>query len=146
MCRVDRANQTERVTVVVADDVPDYRWLIRFTLMSGGPDKITIVGEAEDGHEALALLLRHHPDIVISDLRMPRLNGLELARRIKQERPETAVILVSAHTEEMHRRMAAVSGADAFINKQALAYNLVPLIQEVLSRRPSAFSLGHEGS
>jgi CheY-like chemotaxis protein len=73
----------ERVTtVVVVDDDPDYLWLVRFILESG-PDKTVIVGETASGEEALALVLQKRPDVVIVDLMMPRLNGLELTRRIK---------------------------------------------------------------
>jgi two-component system response regulator YesN len=82
----------ERVTVVVVDDDPDYLWLVRFILESGS-DRTSIVGEAANGGEALALVLRERPDVVISDLMMPCINGLELTRRIKQERPQTKVIL-----------------------------------------------------
>ena len=90
------------ITIVVADDYPDYRLLVRLILASVS-DTIAIVGEAADGEEALALVLRERPDIVIADLLMPCLNGLELTRRIKHERPHTKVIL----NEFLYRNLRA---------------------------------------
>ena len=106
--------ETHRVegvtTVVVVDDDPDYLWLVRFILESG-PDKTAIVGEAASGEEALGLVLHKHPDIVIVDLMMPRLNGLELTRRIKgtaagEDPPDERLLrgYVSAHRLREWRR------------------------------------------
>jgi DNA-binding NarL/FixJ family response regulator len=129
--------RVERVTtVVVVDDDPDYLWLVRVILEKRG-ERMAIVGEAAGGEEALALVLRHRPDVVIADLMMPRLNGLELTRRIKQERPETKILLMSAYTEDTYRRIASVSGADGFVNKHLIHTGLLPAIREVLVRPPS---------
>jgi DNA-binding NarL/FixJ family response regulator len=122
--------------VVVVDDDPDYLWLVRVILEKRG-ERMAIVGEAAGGEEALALVLRHRPDVVIADLMMPRLNGLELTRRIKQERPETKILLMSAYTEDTYRRIASVSGADGFVNKHLIHTGLLPAIREVLVRPPS---------
>ena len=123
-------------TVIVVDDDPDYLWLVRFILESG-PDKTAIVGEAASGEEALGLVLHKHPDIVIVDLMMPRLNGLELTRRIKQQRPQTKILMMSAYTEDTYRRIASVSGADGFVNKNLIQTALVPAIREIMVRPPS---------
>jgi DNA-binding NarL/FixJ family response regulator len=129
--------RVERVTtVVVVDDDPDYLWLVRVILEKRG-ERITIVGEAAGGEEALALVLHERPDVVIADLMMPRLNGLELTRRIKQERPQTKVLLMSAYTEDTYRRIASVSGADGFVNKHLIHTSLLPAIREVIVRPPS---------
>jgi len=124
------------VTVVVVDDDPDYLWLVRVILEMRG-NGITIVGEAASGERALALVLHERPDVVIADLMMPRLNGLELTRRIKQERPQTKVLLMSAYTEDTYRRIASVSGADGFLNKHMIHTGLLPAIREVMVRPPS---------
>jgi two-component system, NarL family, invasion response regulator UvrY len=130
--RVDRVT-----TVVVVDDDPDYLWLVRFILESG-PDKAAIVGEAASGEEALGLVLDKRPDIVIVDLMMPRLNGLELTRRIKEERPQTKILLMSAYTEDTYRRIAFVSGADGFVNKNLIRTGLLPAVREIMVQPPSA--------
>lgn len=124
------------MTVVVVDDDPDYLWLVRVILEMRG-DGITIVGEAASGERALALVLHERPDVVIADLMMPRLNGLELTRRIKQERPQTKVLLMSAYTEDTYRRIASVSGADGFVNKNLIQTGLLPAIREIMVRPPS---------
>jgi len=133
---VQTDTRVERVTVVVVDDDPDYLWLVRFILEMRG-DGMTIVGEAASGEEALALVLRERPDVVIADLMMPHLNGLELTGRIKQARPQTKVLLVSAYTEDTYRRIAAVSGADGFVSKHLIHSGLLPAIREVIVRPPS---------
>jgi len=133
---VQTGTRVERVTVVVVDDDPDYLWLVRVILEMRG-NGITIVGEAASGERALALVLHERPDVVIADLMMPRLNGLELTRRIKQERPQTKVLLMSAYTEDTYRRIASVSGADGFLNKHMIHTGLLPAIREVMVRPPS---------
>ena len=127
------------LTVVVVDDVPDFRETVRFLLLSL-PDVVTVVGEAADGEEGLAVVLRERPDIVISDLVMPRLNGVELTRRIRQELPQTMIILMSSYPEDAYRLMASDSGADAFVNKRVIFEALVPAIRDLIGRRLSGGS------
>ena len=126
-------------TIVVADDDPQYREIVRY-LLAAASDTVTIVAEAEDGEEALALVLRARPDIVITDLIMPRLDGVALTRRIRQELPETRVILISSHTEDAYRLWASDSGADAFVSKQVLTTSLLPAIRDLIRRRLSGGS------
>lgn len=128
------------LTIVVADDAADYRELVR-TLLRPILDMMTIVGEAEDGEQALALVRLERPDIVITDLIMPRLNGIELTRRIRQGLPATSVILMSNYTEDAYRLMASDSGADAFVSKQVLITTLLPAIRDVIRRRSGGSGL-----
>jgi NarL family two-component system response regulator LiaR len=127
------------LTIVVVDDAADYRQLIR-ALLRPMADLVTIVGEAEDGEQALALVRLHRPDLVITDLIMPRLDGVALTRRIRQELPETKVILISSHTEDAYRLWASDSGADVFVSKQVIATSLLPAIRDLIRRRLSGGS------
>jgi DNA-binding NarL/FixJ family response regulator len=127
------------MTIVVADDDPQYREIIRY-LLAAASDTMSIVGEAADGDEALALLRRERPDIVITDLIMPRLNGVDLTRRIRQELPDTKVILISSYTEDAYRLMASDSGADVFVSKQVITTSLLPAIRDLIRRRLSGGS------
>jgi DNA-binding NarL/FixJ family response regulator len=127
------------LTIVVADDAGDYREIVR-ALLRPMSDTVTIVGEAADGDEALALVLRVRPDIVITDLIMPRLNGVELTRRIRQELPDTKVILISSYTEDAYRLMVSDSGADVFVSKQVITTTLLPAIRDLIRRRCSGGS------
>jgi DNA-binding NarL/FixJ family response regulator len=122
------------LTIVVADDDLQYREIIRY-LLAAASDTMTIVGEAADGDEALALVLRVRPDIVITDLIMPRLNGVELTRRIRQALPDTRVILISSYTEDAYRLMVSDSGADVFVSKQVMTTTLLPAIRDLIRRR-----------
>ena len=127
------------LTVVVVDDEPDYREIVRFLPLSL-LDVVTVVGEAADGEEALAVVLRERPDIVITDLVMPRLDGIELTRRIRQELPPTTIILMSSFTEDAYRLMASDSGADAFVHKGVIYDALLPAIRDLIGRRLSGGS------
>jgi len=126
-------------TIVVADDAADYREIVR-TLLRPMSDTMTIVGEAEDGEQALTLVRLERPDLVITDLIMPRLDGVALTRRIRQELPETRVILISSHTEDAYRLWASDSGVDAFVSKQVITTSLVPAIRDLIRRRLSGGS------
>ena len=129
------------LTVVLADDDVECRLLVR-TILAPKSDTMTIVGEAADGEQALALVLRTRPDIVISDLLMPRLTGIGLTRliRIRQELRRTKIIIFSSHTEDAYRLMASDSGADAFVSKQMLATTLLSVIRDVMRRQVSGNS------
>ena len=126
-------------TIVVADDAADYREIVR-TLLRPMSDTMTMVGEAEDGEQALTLVRLERPDLVITDLIMPRLDGVALTRRIRQELPETRVILISSHTEDAYRLWASDSGVDAFVSKQVITTSLVPAIRDLIRRRLSGGS------
>ena len=127
------------LTIVIVDDDEDYRLIVRALLRPLG-DTATIVGEAADGEAALAVVRRERPDIVITDLVMPHLNGVDLTRRIRQELPETQVILISSYTEDAYMHMASDSGADVFVNKHVITSSLVPAIRDLIRRRLSGGS------
>ena len=122
--------------IVLADDDVECRLLVR-AILAPESATMTIVGEAADGEQALALVLRTRPDIVISDLLMPRLTGIGLTRliRIRQELRRTKIIIFSSHTEDAYRLLASDSGADAFVSKQMLATTLLSVIRDVMRRQ-----------
>ena len=121
------------LTIVVADDTPDYLQIVRY-LLAPLADTMTIVGEAADGEEALSLVRLHRPDLVITDLIMPRLNGIELTKQIRRELPETRIILISSYTEDAYRLMASDSGADVFVSKRVIHDALLPAIRDLIRR------------
>ena len=125
------------VTVVVIDDSEEYRLIVRGLLRSVH-DVTTFVGDAATGAEGLALVRRERPDMVITDLVMPGLDGIELARRIRHELPKTKIILMSADIEDAYRLMASDSGADAFVSKQMITRTLLPVIGDVVRREAAA--------
>jgi DNA-binding NarL/FixJ family response regulator len=122
------------VTILIVDDNPRLRALIRRILTQ--ESDLQVVGEADDGAEAIRLTPILRPDVVLMDLGMPRVNGLEATRRIKMERPETKVIIITVHTEDAYRRAAEANGADAFLAKRTLMTALLPTIRRVYTPLP----------
>lgn len=125
------------LTIVVIDDSDEYRLIVRGLLRSVH-DVTTFVGDAANGADGLALVRRERPDMVITDLVMPGLDGVELTRRIRLELPRTKVILMSSYIEDAYQLMASDSGADAFVNKQVITRTLLPAIGDVVRREAEA--------
>jgi DNA-binding NarL/FixJ family response regulator len=120
-----------RTTILIVDDNSRLRALIRRITIQ--KPALQVVGEAEDGAEAIRFTHLLRPDIVLMDLVMPLVNGLEAMRRIKVEHPETKVIIMTVHTEDAYRRTAEANGADAFLLKKTLMTTLLPTIRRVCS-------------
>jgi DNA-binding NarL/FixJ family response regulator len=116
-------------SILIVDDHAQMRTLIRG--IAAQEPALQVVGEAADGVEAIQLSQALRPDIVLLDLVMPGVNGLETLRRIKAERPETKVIIVTAHSEDAYRRAAEEGGADAFLVKKTLRTVLLPTIRRM---------------
>jgi DNA-binding NarL/FixJ family response regulator len=117
------------VTILIVDDNAQFRVLLR-EIVAEEPD-LHVVGEAADGAEAMRLALDLRPDILLLDLAMPQVNGLEVLRWSKAEHPEIKVIIVTVHTEDAYRQAAEASGADAFLLKKTLVTILLPTIQRL---------------
>ena len=117
------------VTVLIVDDNAQLRALIREIVAEAS--NLQVVGEAADGAEAIQLVQALRPAIVLLDLIMPQVNGLEVLRWIKVEHPETKVIIVTVHDEDAYRQAAEASGADAFLLKKTLGTVLLPTIQRL---------------
>ena len=116
-------------TILIVDDNARLRALMRG--IAAQESDLHVVGEAADGAEAMRLAQALQPDIVLLDLAMPRVNGLEALRRITAARPATTVIIVTVHAEDAYRRAAEDGGADAFLLKKTLGTVLRPTIQRL---------------
>lgn len=121
------------LNLLIADDDPGFRKLVRRLLDT---ERVaTVVGEAGDGEEAVRLAHELHPDVILMDIAMPRLGGLEAIQRAKAERPDTKVVVVTVHGEEAYRKAAADRGADAFVLKKTISTELLPAIRRAVSGR-----------
>ena len=113
----DPSSWVSRPTVVVVDDVAETRELLRVLLQGDG---IHVVGEAGTGEQALDVVRRLRPDVVLMDVMMPELDGLEATRKIKEAVPETQVVILSYNDDrKLRERAFAVGAFDYFVKDQS---------------------------
>jgi two-component system, NarL family, response regulator NreC len=120
---------TEMIRVLLVDDHTILREGIN-ALLSGEPD-IEVVGEASDGIEALDQVARLEPDVVIMDLVMPRMNGLEATRQIHEKHPTVRVLVLSMYDNDEYVREILQAGASGYVLKRVATDDLVRAIHEV---------------
>jgi DNA-binding NarL/FixJ family response regulator len=120
-------------TILLADDHQVVRVGIR-ALLEAEPD-FSIIGEASDGVEADRLVEQLKPDVLIIDLMMPGINGLEVTRHVSQRLPGTLVIILSMHANESYVLEALRNGAVAYILKESSANDIVHAVREVIAGR-----------
>ncbi len=119
-----------RIRVILADDHTLVRAGIRALLERA--EEIEVVGEAGDGYEALELIRQQTPDLVLLDMVMPGVSGLDVLKRIKQDFPSTRVIILSVHETEEYALRAFQGGAAGYISKKAASGELVEAIIKVM--------------
>jgi DNA-binding NarL/FixJ family response regulator len=123
----------EGITIVLADDHHVVRQGLR-ALLQAEPD-FSIVGEAADGREALALIERLKPKILIVDVMMPGLNGLEVTRQVHQLSVKTRVVVLSMYANEAYVTEALRNGAAAYVLKESRSLDLLRAVREVAAGR-----------
>jgi DNA-binding NarL/FixJ family response regulator len=119
----------EKIRILLADDHTLMRSGIR-ALLEDEPG-LTVIGEAEDGRSAVAQACKLGPDLVIMDIAMPLLNGLEATRQIRQQCPHVRVLILSMHDNEEYIRQVLEAGAMGYILKDAAARELISAIRSV---------------
>jgi len=119
----------KRITVLLAEDHTIVREGIRKLLEMD--DDLEVVAEAKDGRQAVALVQKLRPSVVVMDVAMALLNGVEATRQILEAAPGTRIIILSSHTDDAYIKDAMESGAAGFLLKQASVRDLSDGIREV---------------
>jgi DNA-binding NarL/FixJ family response regulator len=124
----------KKITVFLSDDHAVFREGLRLLLEAA--DDIEVIGEAENGHRTVAETKRLQPDVVLMDIAMPSLNGVEAARRIAREVPDTRVLILSSYSGDEHVRQAVAAGAAGYLMKETASNDLLRAIREARKGKP----------
>ena len=117
--------------ILIVDDNVTLRKGLR-SLLSSHQD-FSIVGEAGDGQEAIECVGELHPDLVLIDISMPRMDGLEATRKIKKKWPETKVLALTVHNSSEYITATIKAGADDYILKDSPSAELIQSIENIFS-------------
>jgi len=117
-----------KITVFISDDHAIFREGLRLLLQAD--EDIEVVGEAANGRRTVAEVARLRPDVVLMDLAMPLLNGIEATRRIVAESPTTKVLVLSSYSDDQHVQQAVEAGAVGYVMKETASQELLHAIRE----------------
>jgi|KBSMisStandDraft_5_1062788.scaffolds.fasta_scaffold18355_2 DNA-binding NarL/FixJ family response regulator len=119
----------DKITVLLVDD----HALVRrgFRRMLDDDEALEVVGEASNGVEAVQLATKLQPQVIVMDCQLPQMTGLEATRKILLERPDTAILMLSMHSEDTLVRQALEAGARGYVLKNALDLDLARAIKQV---------------
>jgi DNA-binding NarL/FixJ family response regulator len=123
------SNEAERARVLIADDHPRVLHQMEALLSS----EFEVVGKAVDGVTMVAEAARLRPDVVVSDISMPGLSGIEASREILKDHPETAIVLLTVHNDPQLVKQALRIGIRGYVLKLTAGDELVPAIHSALN-------------
>jgi two-component system response regulator NreC len=123
----------DKITVLLVDD----HALVRrgFRRLLDDDDTLAVVGEASNGLEAVDLAFQLKPQVIVMDCQLPQMTGLEATRKILQQQPDTAILMLSMHSEDTLVRQALEAGAKGYVLKNALDLDLASAIKQVAAGR-----------
>jgi DNA-binding NarL/FixJ family response regulator len=124
------------ISVLLVDDNPTFLGIVQRFLQ--GEDEVMVIGAVESGEEALAMVHQIKPDIVLTDLAMPKVSGMETILRLRAAWPKMGVIALTLLDTSGYRQAALTAGADAFVAKDRLNTDLLPTIRNVVQSRRAA--------
>lgn len=122
------------IRVLLADDHSVVRQGLRVWLEKSG--RVEVVGEAADGREAVALAEHLSPDVVIMDIAMPLLNGIDATAQIIRRNADIKVIILSMHADESYILRALGAGAKGYLLKESTETDILPAVRSVQERKP----------
>ncbi|MGB9431607.1 MAG: response regulator transcription factor [Candidatus Acidiferrum sp.] len=118
-----------KIRILLADDHKLMRSGLRVLLEQQAD--LTVVGEASDGREAVALAASQRPDVLVMDIGMPSLNGIEAATQIAQSHPQLAIVMLSMHSDESYVLRALKAGAKGYLLKDSAEADLIRAVHSV---------------
>src|SRR5689334_22782865 len=118
----------QKITVLLVEDHNVVRNGFRL-LLEAEPD-ISVIGEAENGRQAVQLAIKLLPDVVVMDIAMPILNGLEATRQIIKEVPSARILVLSSYSDDEYVHQLTEAGASGYLLKQTAAEDLIKAIRE----------------
>ncbi len=118
-----------KIRILLADDHKLMRSGLRVLLEQQAD--LTVVGEASDGREAVTLANSHKPDVLVMDVGMPNLNGIEAASQISQSHPEISIVILSMHSDESYVLRALKAGAKGYLLKDSAEADLIRAVHAV---------------
>jgi DNA-binding NarL/FixJ family response regulator len=119
----------QRIQVLIVDDHPLFRRGIRWSLEA--ESDIAVAGEAPDGHAALAIAEKSAPDVVLLDINMPGMSGIEIARVLKRHHPRVGIVIITMHEDDEQLFNAIRVGAAAYCTKDVDPTHIVNIIRRV---------------
>jgi len=125
----------QKITVLLADDHTVVRQGLRALLEA--EEDMSIAGEAENGRQAVQMAKRLQPDVVVMDIAMPSLNGLEATRQISRESPKSKVLILASYGDDEYVKQLTDGGASGYLVRQTAAQDLVAAIRE--AKKGNAF-------
>ena len=119
----------KQITVLLTENRANVRKFLKLSVELDGD--IEVVGEAKNGREAVQLTKSLHPEVVVMDIAMPLLNGLQATRQIMETSPTARVLILSAHPDPEYIKQAVISGASGYLIKQSSTQSLAQAVREV---------------
>jgi two-component system nitrate/nitrite response regulator NarL len=129
---VEAAAVSNKIRVLIADDHRLFAETLEALLAT--EDRIDVVGSARDGKEAVRLTRKLRPDVVLMDISMPIMDGFEATRRIRQQRKNACVLMLTGSNSRTDVDLARKAGAAGYVTKDRIAAELIEAIVEVVNR------------
>ena len=126
---ITQASPSKQIKVLLAEDNATFRKSLKTLIELEGD--IEVVGQAKNGLEAVRMAKKLHPNVVVTDIAMPLLNGLQASRQIVEESPTTRVLILSAHSDPEYIKQSVLCGASGYLIKQSSPQVLPQAVREV---------------